>query len=332
LTEHLKNPNLYEMETFFKEQYRAGNMGLILSGDFDSKKVIPVIKEKFGRLPAGDAPKRPVYEIPPIKGKVTENILMPIPMVKIGVFIWRGVPNGSKDEMALQIVTRLLSNSSGTGYLDLLGTDGKLLQAQIVDQSFNDTGVILGLIIPKLMFQSYNKAEKLVLNEINRIKKGDFTDETLEAIKLEVKREYETQLETFDKKAQMMLYVFSQGKEWKDLMEDLEKIDKLTKDDIVKIANTYLTDDYFWFTKKKGRYDLEKVKKPDFAPIIPPNKGETSDYAKKLIEEAEKNPVVRPRTVDFGKDAVTIAVTPLVTLYTKENPVNDIFNLRINYR
>jgi len=332
LTEHLKNPNLFEMETFFKEYYVAGNMGLILSGDFDSEKVIPVIEEKFGRITAGDAPTRPVYEIPQIKGRETENILMPIPIVKICVFIWRGVPNGSQDDIALEVMTRLLSNSGGTGYLDLLGNDGKILQAEIQGLNMNDTGVILGLIIPKIPFQSYSKAEKLVMNEINRIRKGDFTDEVLNATKLELKREYETDLETFDKKADMMLDLFSQGKDWSDYLKDLEKIDKLTKDDIIKIANKYLTDDYIFFTKKKGRYDIERVKKPDFEPIVPPNKGATSVYAEKLIKEAEENPVVRPRTVDFKKDAVTVAVTPLVTLYTKENPINDIFNLKINYR
>jgi len=332
LTEHLKNPNLYEMESFFKDYYVAGNMGLILSGDFDSEKVIPVIEEKFGRIVAGDDIKRPVYEIPPFKGRETNTFLMPVPFVKISVFIWRGIPNGSKDDMALDVMTRLLSNSGGTGYLDLLGTDGKILQAQILGQSFNDAGVILGLVIPKLLFQSYNKAEKLIINEINRIKKGDFTDDELESTKLELKREYETYLETFDKKAEMMLDLFSQGKEWSDLLKDLEKIDKLTKDDIVKIANTYLTEDYLFFTKKKGRYDIEKVKKPNFEPIIPPNKGASSEYAKNLINEAEKSPVVRPRTVDFEKDVVTDAITPLVTLYTKENIVNDIFNLKLVYR
>ena len=332
LTEHLKNPNLYEMEKFYRDYYRAGNMGLILSGDFDSEKIIPVIKEKFGRLSGGDAPERPKYEIPPIKGKNPENILLPIPMVKISLFAWKGAPAGSKDDIAIQAMLRLLSNDSGTGYLNLLGTDGKLLEAQIFSQNLNDAGVILALVIPKLIFQSYDKAEKLVINEINRIKKGDFTNEELQRLKLEMKREYETQLETFDKKGEVMLQVFSEGKEWSDYLKEPEKIEKLTKEDIINTANKYLTDDYFFFTKKKGRYDIENVKKPGFEPIVPPNKGETSEYAKNLIKEAEKNPVVRPKTVDFEKDADIVAITPLVTLYTKENPVNDIFNLQFNYR
>jgi predicted Zn-dependent peptidase len=332
LTEYLKNPSLSEMEKFYQEYYRAGNMGLLLCGDFNSEDVIPVIKEKFGRIQAGDAPKRPVYDLPKVKGKEADNILLPYPIVKISASVWQGVPNGSKDDLALKTMLRLLSNSSETGYLDLLGTDGKLLGAGIENLNLNDAGVILTMIIPKLLFQSYKKADKLVMNEINRVKKGDFTDDELECIKLEMKREFETDLETLNKKGQMMLQVFTEGKEWSDYLKELENIEKLTKTDIVNIANKYLTDDYLYFTKKKGSYNLEKVDKPGFDPIVPPNKNETSEYAKKLIAEAENKSVIRPRTINFDKDVVTVAVTPLVTLYTKENETNDIFTLQLNYR
>ena len=332
LTEHLKNPALSDMDKFFKEYYVAGNMGLILIGDFDSDKVIPVIKEKFGRIPAGNAPQKTTPEINPIKGKETEQLLIPIPVVKIGAIIWMGAPNSSKDNIKIDAMLKLLSNSGGTGYLDLLGADGKLLEAGIGNLNLNDAGIIFSMVIPKLLFQSYGKAEKLVINEINRIKKGDFADEDLESIKLEMKRQFQTMLETFNNKAMTMLDVFEQGKEWDEYLKEMETIDKLTKEDIVKIANTYLTDDYIYFNKKTGRYDTENVKKPDFDPIVPPNKNETSEYAEKLIYEASNKPLERPRTVDFEKDAKTVEITPYITLYTKENPVNNIFRMQLNFR
>ena len=332
LTEHLKNPSLSDMEQFYKNYYKAGNMGLILSGDFDSEKVIPVIMEKFGRLPSGYAPEIPVPEIPPFNGKETERMLVPIPLVKISAMMWHGITNGSPDEITLRAAQKLLSNSSQTGYLNLLGTDGKLLMADMQLANFNDAGIILTLVIPKLFFQSYGKAEGLVINEINRIKNGDFTEEDLESVKLEMKREFEMQLETFASKATLMANLFSQGKEWSDYLQEQETIGKLTKNDIMGVANRYFTDNYLDLTKKKGRYKMENVTKAGFAPIVPPNRNESSEYAKKLMEEAAANPVTRPRTINFDKDAETVAVTPMVTLYAKENPVNSIFNLQLVYR
>ena len=331
LTEHLKNPQLSEMEKFYKDYYKAGNMGLILSGDFSSEEIMPVIKEKFGRIISGDAPENPVYEIPPFKGKEIEQFLLPVPVLKVSALAWHGIPVGSPDENALNVAMNLLSNSGGTGYLDMLGTEGKLLQAGVMNQSFNDAGVLVAMVIPKLVFQSYGKAEKLVMNEIERIKSGDFTEEDLQSVKMEMKRDYEKGLETLASKARIFLDVFSQGKEWNDYLKEMDEIDKLTKADIVEVANRYFTDNYLLCTKKTGRYKDERVQKPGFAPIVPPNKSEKSEYAKKMIEEAASTPVVRPRTIDFEKDATIIQIAPMVKLYAKENPVNDVFTMKFHY-
>ena len=53
-TENLKNPRLSDMEEFFRKYYVAGNMGLILSGDFDASTIAPLLENTFGRLPGGE--------------------------------------------------------------------------------------------------------------------------------------------------------------------------------------------------------------------------------------------------------------------------------------
>lgn len=50
-TEHSKNPRLSKMREFFETYYVANNMALILSGNFDSNKILPIIKEKYGKWP-----------------------------------------------------------------------------------------------------------------------------------------------------------------------------------------------------------------------------------------------------------------------------------------
>ncbi|MDR0333754.1 MAG: insulinase family protein [Dysgonamonadaceae bacterium] len=331
-SEHLKNPDLAAMEQFFRDYYVAGNMALILSGDFNSEEVMPVIVSTFGRLPTGNVPITETVEIPPFQGKQTERILVPIPMVKASALAWRGVPNGAPDENALNVAIKLLSNSNHTGYLDMLGTDGKLLMSGMMPMQLNEAGINIAFAVPKLFFQSYGKAERLVLNEINRIKNGDFTNEDLESVKLEMRREFETQLETVDRRGNMMINLFSQGKNWDDHLQEMNSINTLTKTDIMDIANCYFTENYLYLKKKTGRYKIEMVEKPGFAPILPPNRSESSEYALNLIAEAAENPVIRPRTIDFENDVKTIEITPLVTLYAVENPFNDVFRLQMNFR
>ncbi|MDR1755814.1 MAG: insulinase family protein [Culturomica sp.] len=331
LAEHLKNPELSEMERFYQTYYKAGNMALILSGDFSTEEVLPVIREKFSRIQSGEAPVSSEYVLPPFAGREESRIKVPIPVLKYFAMVWRGVPSGHPDVPALKVIERLLSNANGTGLFDRLNTEGKLFEADFFQDDLNDAGTLTLMAIPKLVTQSYRKAEKLVLAEIEKVKRGDFSEQDLEAVKLELRRGFEKNLETIDNKGVMMWLTFAENREWSDYMKSQEIIGQLSKEEIVEAANRYFTDDYLYFRKKTGRYPKDEVDKPGFAPIVPQNKGKQSEYAEQLLKEAG-GVTISPRVVDFAKDVQTVELAPLATLYLKENPANTIFSLDINYR
>jgi len=326
-TENLKNPRLSDMKKFFETYYVAGNMGLMLSGDFNAGEVLPILEETFSKIRKGEAPANNVKEPKPFGGKEDFVIRLPIPVVKILALGWRGVPANDKDEVKLRIMTGLLNNANKTGYLDKLSTDGQLMQAAAMSFSLNETGVLGVLVIPKLLVQSYAKAKKLAMDQVDRIKSGDFTDETFNSLKLEQKRNYETELENIDSRSQKMLSLFSQGKSWTEYLNEINEINAITKTDVVEMANKYFTGDYLEITKKTGTYPKDKLTKPGFAPIIPTNTEAKSEYAQEL--EKLKTAEAHPRFLDFEKDVQNLA--PKVVLYTTANPVNDIFSLKLEY-
>jgi predicted Zn-dependent peptidase len=332
LAEHLKNPSLAKMEQFYNEYYKGGNMLLLLCGDFNAEEVMPVIREKFGRLAAGNAPERPQYDLPPFKKGDKKDFLLPIPIIKAAFMAWRGVNSSNPDKDKLTLAMSLLSNEGKTGYLNRLAANGKLMEANLSQTSLNDAGLLTGIVIPKLLFQSVDKAEKLVINEIERIKKGDFSESDLDQLKLELKRGYLTDLENISSRSQMMLDAFTQSQDWESVIKQIDDISNISKADIVEVANRYFNENYISFRKKKGRYSDEHVTKPAFAPIKSSNQNAQSDYAKELIKEAASNPLRQPKFIDFENDAQITAISPLVTLYTHANPINDVFNFKINYR
>lgn len=332
MTEHLKNPQLSEMQKFYEKYYVSENMALILSGNFNSEEVIPLIREKFSRIKAGQAPPREVVSLPAFQGKETAEIQFPIPILKMGAIAWRGIPLNSPDYYALQIALYLLSNKHTTGYLDQLSIDGKLLGARIDQLNLNEAGAIVLTFAPKLLFQSHRKAQQLVLREVGRIKKGEFTEKELASLKISLKMEFEKAQENPFVRATQMAEFFTQGGNWADYLKAPETIESLTKEDITKVANRYFTSDYLLFQKKNGRYRRERVSKPDFEPIIPPHRTESSDYAQKLKEESASLAAAPPRILDFEKDVTTFSLSPLVNFYAKENPVNNIFELTLAYK
>lgn len=328
-TENLKNPRLSEMKEFYDNYYVGKNMGLIICGDVYADEIIPIVEKTFGKIKAGEIPEKKYPRPASIDGRESFQVKFPIPFVKAGAYGWRGVPEYHEDDIPLQIATGLLNNSNMTGYLDKLMTDQKVLAAGAMNMGFNYAGLLGGFVVPKLLFQSENKAKKLMYAEIERIKNGDFTEEDVNAIKTEIKRNYQRRLENLDYRPYMMHSIFSQGKDWNEFIKYIMDIDVYKKEDIVAVANKYFTENFFDVSKKTGDYPKDRIEKPGFEPIVPKHKEAESEYAKELANMPLME--ARPRFLDFEKDVKTLEISPKVKLYLKENPINDIFSLKISF-
>ena len=328
-TKNLKNPRLTEMHKFFEDYYVASNMALILSGDFDAQQVMPILEKAFSRIRSGNAPKQEKVMLPPFNGRETMKVKFPIPFIKAMGLGFRGVSANHEDQVALNIAVNLLNNANGTGYLDKLMVEHKLMGALAINESKNEAGILAVAIMPKLLIQSYSSAEKMVWDEINRVKNGDFSDEMFNSLKLEQKRQYASSLENIDSRATIMMNLFSQGKSWNDYLNEVARIESITKEDVVRVAQKYFSNNYLCVTKSTGKYPKDNLPKPAFSPVVPRNADASSSYAKQLEKIPEQQ--VAPRIIDFEKDVKTSKLTPLVTLYTTPNPLNDIFTLNISY-
>lgn len=328
-TKNLKNLRLTEMHKFFEDYYVASNMALILSGDFDAQQVMPILEKAFSRIRSGNAPKQEKVMLPPFNGRETMKVKFPIPFIKAMGLGFRGVSANHEDQVALNIAVNLLNNANGTGYLDKLMVEHKLMGALAINESMNEAGILAVAIMPKLLIQSYSSAEKMVWDEINRVKNGDFSDEMFNSLKLEQKRQYASSLENIDSRATIMMNLFSQGKSWNDYLNEVARIESITKEDVVRVAQKYFSNNYLCVTKSTGKYPKDNLPKPAFSPVVPRNADASSSYAKQLEKIPEQQ--VAPRIIDFEKDVKTSKLTPLVTLYTTPNPLNDIFTLNISY-
>jgi predicted Zn-dependent peptidase len=327
--QHLKNPRLSEMIRFFDAYYVASNMGLILSGDFDAETCLPILEAAFSRIRDKKVPPMEENELPPFRGEEKFQVRFPIPLVKGAAFAFRGVPANHPDQVALNVVIGLLNNSNGTGYFDQLMVNHKLMAAMTLNESFNDAGFLGIVVVPKLVFQTLANAKELVWEEVERIKNGDFSEEMFSSLKLEQKRKYVSRLEDISSRSEMMITLFSQGKSWHSYLEEIERINNLTKEDVIATVRKYFTSNYLYVTKTTGKYPKDNLPKPNLQPVIPRNAELSSAYAGEL----EKIPVkeVKPRFLDFEKDVRILPLAPLARLYASPNAVNDVFTLNISF-
>lgn len=325
--EHLKNPSLNAMYKFYKTYYVANNMALVICGDFKTEEILPVIKEKFGAWKSGTVPEFPTFKEDSFKGReVVEAKLTPI---KLGIIGFRTVPNGNPDEITLDVCNRILSNSGQTGLLDKLVLDNRLMAAQYIPLGQNnDYGASVFLFVPKILGQSLENAEQLIMNEFDSLRKGAFDDWLLEAVKKDMYSEFKLNLENFDNRTILIAQAFAQNRDIDDYLGYPEKVNKITKEDIIRVAEKYYNKNYLILLSKMGFPKKEKLDKPGYEPVKPKADAK-SKFAEKFESMKAKEPVAD--FVNFSTDVSVAELVKGVYLYYTVNPENDIYTLKLKF-
>jgi predicted Zn-dependent peptidase len=324
--EDLKNPSLTKMYQFFKTNYVANNMGLVLSGDFSSEEIIPIIEQKFGILPAGTVPENKKFIEEPFNDReFFEKELSPI---KLGVLGFRTVPNGHPDEIALDLCHDILSNQNQTGLLDKLSINNKLLAAALISLQFNDYGGTAILIVPKIVGQSLENAEELVMAELDSLRSGKFPDWMIDATKNRLYLEYESSMESNEYRSMIIASAFSQNRDIIEYLSYPEKLKNITREDIIRVANEYYGKNYLAFYSKRGSQKNEKIDKPGYQAMVSNTTAE-SEYAVKFAEIPVKD--IPIRYIDFSKDVIVDDFSAMNKFRYTKNPKNTIFSLTIQY-
>ena len=335
-TENLKNPRLSDMAAFYKKYYVASNMGLILCGDIKPDSALTALLEQtFGRVQTGPAPERTKSPMPTITAGEHQEIKLPIPLIGIEALVYKAPTDFEADANALALANKLLYNGKA-GLLDSLVNEHKLMAVMAESASLDDAAASAVVIIPNL-FGKMKKAETRVMEQLQRVIDGGFSDEQMETLKQEMLMEAERELETIDNRSDVLIQTFSKGRSWHDVLNKIERIRTLTKADVVAAAKKYYGANYITLSKKYGTSKKETLKQPGYKPISPKNADAKSAFARQL----ELLPVKQSttRTVDFGQDVTILPIKSHLSnlnsqtlLYYKENPVNDIFTFTLRYK
>ena len=326
-TENLKNPRQSDMEAFYKKYYVACNMGLILSGDINPETLMPLLERTFGKLDRGVKPVREKIVAPAIVGQPEEQFLFPMPLIGMSAMLFRGPTDYDADAPAMKVALSLLNNDNNTGLLDELANKNRVYLSMVQNMGMNQASALAVMVVPKL-FGKIKTAENLCLEQIGKLKNGDFTDEQLDAVKKMIARNNEKALESISNRSELMVEVMSAGVSWEEYLRLNSSIAGITRDDVTRVANKYFTDNFYRFHKKNGRVPAERIAKPEYTPVKPQHVSDKSSYAQRLEQLPVKD--VAPRLLDFGSDAVKVKMQGGNTLYAGPNPLNDYFTLIIN--
>ena len=325
--EHLKNPSIVNIKNYFNRYYVPNNVAICMAGDMDPEKVIATIDKYFGSWKRSDAlsfpqfPKQKPLTAPKdttVMGPEAENI----------VLAWGFDGGQSLQSDTLDVIANILSNGKA-GLMDInLSQKMKYLGGEAFAMSLAEYG-LMGISASPKEGQSLDEVKKLVLGEVENLKKGNFSDELLPAVINNMKLEYYHALEKNQDVADQFVDAFIKGREWQTVVGRLDRISKMTKAQIVAFANKYLNNNYALVYKRQGEDTTQKkIDKPQITPI-PSNRDLQSDFVKEII--ASKTTPIEPRFVDFNKDLVKTKTKKGLPVLYVPNKQSGLFTLSFRY-
>ena len=321
--EHLKNPSITNIKNYFNNYYCPNNCAIFMAGDFDPDKTIEILEKYFGEWQPNPDCKRPEYE--PVAALTAPVDTTVVGLEAESLYLGWAFP-GAKDAACdtLSLISEVMSNGRA-GLIDLdINQQQTMLGAGAGDYQLNDYSLFFMAGNPR-EGQTLEEARDLLVEELRKLKTGDFPDDILPAIINNMKLRQQRQMENNRARTSMFEDAFINGKEWKDEVERIDRIARLTKDDIVAFAQRHLTDNFVTVFKRQGEDpNIKKIEKPEIT-AIPANRDEMSDFVK-AIQDTEVEPI-QPRFVDFKKDLTVGETSQGLELAYKQNTENDIFSL-----
>jgi predicted Zn-dependent peptidase len=322
--EHLKNPSLAKMYAFYEHWYAPNNMAIALAGDFNRAQTLELLQRHFGAWTPRPLPDLPTWEIPKPKGAETYEVKYEAEQ-KVEI-AWLTAPHSHPDADALEVLDMIVDNSAA-GLFNL-----RLNQAQKVKASGsypslrNDSGSWNAWALPK-KGQTPEEAAALLLESVAALKAGDFSEDDVAAVITNFELSEKTRLESNAARVDLMSSSFVSLEPWERSVGRLDRIRKVTKADVVHIANKYLGTDRVTVYRRDAKPEIPKITKPSFT-HVPIDPSRESAFMKEIL--AIPALPLEPRWLVSGRDYLITSIEG-GRLYSAKNPYNDLFAISFLY-
>ena len=257
----LKAFSATDAKNFFHKYYVPANMTIAVVGDLKGATAMPLIEKYFGRIPAGPEPE-PLRTKEPPQRAVREVILHD----KSQPLYIEGYHR--PDDAVYDVLSDLLSK----------GRTSRLYRSMVRDKQVAlaaQGGSFPGNKYPSLFYffavpSQGHSAEEMaapIHEQIEKLKTQDVSDEELQSIKTRAKADLIRGLGDNQGLASQLGEYQAMYGDWRELFRQIERIDKVSKADLRRVANKI-------FTEENRTVGLMETAKPPVAHAAQPKGGQ----------------------------------------------------------
>jgi len=229
-----------KVKKYFREHYNPGTMTIAICGDVYPDKLIPMLETYFGRIPAGEEPEPIVTKEPE---QIVEKKLVlhdqSQPLYLVG---YHRPAESHPDNAAFEAIAGIIGGGRSSRLYKRMVKEEKAAAFVAAMNGYPGTkfpSLFMVYAVPTPDHGNEDLA-RIIDEEIEKLKTEPVSDEELAKIKAQAKASLIYAMDNNMGIAQMLANYHVKRGGWEALFDDVEAIEKLTADDVMRVANTYL--------------------------------------------------------------------------------------------
>jgi zinc protease len=241
-----------DVKAFFRQYYVPNNASLVVAGDFNPKQARAWVTKYFGAIKKGSEITRPTPTQPVMQGVIRKEFEDAVQSPRV-YMVWHTVPQGHKDEAAIDILSSILSGGRGSRLQSKLVYDKQIVQDVFTSHPTREIAGTFQITAtarpngPKDTEEMRTNPGKFLVPieeqinlEIERIKKEAPTVEEVSRAVNRIEAQTVFGLQTVLGKADAMNGNATFYGSPDRFQQQLDEYRKVTPADVVRVANAYL--------------------------------------------------------------------------------------------
>jgi predicted Zn-dependent peptidase len=229
-----------EAEAFYKIYYTPNNITIGIAGDVNPAEAKKLAEKYFARLPRGPIPPLVRTVEPPQEGE--KRVAVASPAQPFLAMVYKRPDQYSKDDAVLDVLSDVLSGGrTGIIYKEMV-RDSKIALGAGSQSTFPSgryPSLFLFFVAPS-SGHSVEENEKALEGIIDRVKKDRVDAESIQRVKTKLRAALIRKLDSNSGLASELCSYYVNFGDWRKLFTELEDYDRVTVDDVQRVAKTYL--------------------------------------------------------------------------------------------
>jgi len=240
--QYIDQATIDEFKAFYRKYYVPNNAVLVVAGDINPAETKKAIADYFADIPRGSGTiERPTFSLKPqtqekymeVKEKMT-----PLPGI---VYAWRTAPIGHKDSYALELLSKVLSQGNSSRITKrLVEKDQLAVEVEAFTSPLEQTGVFATLAIAGGGIDPA-KVRSAMDEEIAKVQNDGITEEEYQKVMNQIRKDIITEAASTESIAMSLAENYAYFKDANRVNTELDRYLAVTRDDIKRVANQYLT-------------------------------------------------------------------------------------------